>query len=234
LYKEKKEYVILAKEGKKITDAGLLKVSVSEKKIRAEYFLNALPLPYGSAMECVIRFRQRGETTSSHRCKETLEKNNSRYRFVCNSEKDIEDLIDCRLIFPGKQMIVSDASMTMAEITPAEKKEEQKLQYIRDLDYLKDKSEELQELYYNSFLLHGFYQYRYFVLGKDFIGVPDHFYEREAIAARMMGFPYFMEAEFMDCCEISGETRKELPKQGSFGYFLKKINRHRAERPTEP
>ena len=126
-------------------------------------------------------------------------------------------------------MVVADAGMTVAEIKPAERTEEKELQFIRDLDYLKTGDEDLQQLYYNSFLLHGFYQHRYFVIGKDFIGVPDHFYEREAIAARMMGFPYFMEAEFMEQCRIGGETRKELPKQGSFGYFLKKINQHRGE-----
>ena len=233
MYKEKKEYVVLAKDGKKIADAGLLKISIWGKKLGVEYFLNLLPVHYGISMECVIRFRQKGETTSSYRRKMTLEKANSHYRFVWISVKEIEEIIDCILILQGKMMIVTDLSMSVSKTSAAEMKEEKKLQYIRDLDYLKDGNKELQELYYNSFLLHGFYQHRYFVLGKDFIGVPDHFYEREAIAARMMGFPYFMEAEYMEHCEMGGEVRKELPKQGSFGYFLREINLGRAEIPKE-
>ena len=151
--------------------------------------------------------------------------------------------MDCRLTLQGNQMIVPKVEMSVVEMREpgltkeseiknerkVERESNRKLRFIRDLDFLKDGNEELQELYYNSFLLHGFYQYRYFVIGEDFIGVPDHFYEREAIAARMMGFPYFMEAQFMENCNLSGETRKELPKQGSFGYYLRKLNPHRVE-----
>ena len=233
MYQQKKEYVVLAKEGKKIADAGLLKMSISGKKIRAEYFLNPLPVCYGMKMECVIKLRQKGETATNCTWEEILQKSNSHYSFTRVLSKEIDEIADCRLILPGNQMIVGDAKMSTEEVSLPVKKEETKLQYIRDLDFLKEGTEEMQELYYNSFLLHGFYQYRYFVLGKDFIGVPDHFYEREAIAARMMGFPYFMEAEFMEHCEIGKETRKELPKQGSFGYYMKKINQHREVRQKE-
>ena len=253
MYKQKKEYVVLAKDGKKEMDAGLCKWSILGQKIRVEYFLNPLPVHEGIEMECVMRFRQKEGIETVHRWKAILSKANSHYRFVLCLEKEIEEIIDCRLILQGKQMIVANESMSVAEGLPTssdggsevlreervEKKSEQNLQYIRDLGYLKDGNEEFQELYYNSFLLHGFYQYRYFVVGKDFIGVPDHFYEREAIAARMMGFPYFMEAQFMENCNLSGETRKELPKQGSFGYYLRKlggtkrINPLRAELPKE-
>ncbi len=248
MYKQKKEYVVLAKDGKKIMDAGLLKLCVSEQKIRVEYFLNSLPVHYGLEMECVLRVRQKGETVASHRWKEILEKGNSHYSFALVLSKDVEEIVDCRLILQGNQMIVADAKLSAEKQHQPDKsghetvkecdirsETEQKLQYIRDLDYLKDGNEEMQELYYNSFLLHGFYQYRYFILGKDFIGVPDHFYEREAIAARMMGFPYFMEAQFMENCDLDGETRNERPKQGSFGYYLRKLGKvgqvspHRAE-----
>lgn len=233
MYQQKKEYVVLAKDGKKIADAGLLKLSISGKKVRAEYFLSSLPVCYEMQMKCEIKLRQKGEITANHKWEEILKKSNSHYSFVWTLSKDIEEIVDCRLVLPGNQMIVGDAKMSIAEAAIQVTEEKTELQYIRDLDFLKDGTEEMQELYYNSFLLHGFYQYRYFVLGKDFIGVPDHFYEREAIAARMMGFPYFMEAEFMEHCEIGKETRKELPKQGSFGYYMKKINQHREVRQKE-
>lgn len=238
MYRQEKEYVVLAKDGKKLAEAGLCKRSIMGSKIRVEYFLNCLPVCYGVEMECVLRFRQKGETTTAHRWKENLTKTNSHYSFSVTLQKDVDEVVDCRLVLPGNQMIVTDPSLSLTKQDRSEKtgyetvkesdiknETEQKLQYIRDLDRLRDGNEEMRELYYNSFLLHGFYQYRYFVLGKDFIGVPDHFYEREAIAARMMGFPYFMEAEYMENCDLDGETRKGLPKQGSFGYYLRKLGR---------
>ena len=246
MYKQEKEYVILAKNGKKLADAGLCKRSILGPKVRVEYFLNVLPIHDGIDMECILGFQQNGEMTA-HRCKVKFNKANSHYSFVFLLQKEIEEIVDCKLVLQGNQMIVPRAELSRVEATKSgltkesekktekkvEEKNNRKLRFIRDLDFLKDGNEEFQELYYNSFLLHGFYQYRYFVIGEDFIGVPDHFYEREAIAARMMGFPYFMEAQFMENCNLSGETRKELPKQGSFGYYLRKLNPHRAELQKE-
>lgn len=94
---------------------------------------------------------------------------------------------------------------------------------IDDLKELLTMGNSFVELYYNSFLLHSFYQYRHFLLGKDFLGVPGYFYEREAIAARMMGFPYFIEAEHADNCCLKEEKRTEKPIEGSYGYFIRSI-----------
>ena len=248
MYKQEKQYVVLAKDGKKIADAGLYKLSVLEKKMRIEYFLNPLPICYGKEMECVVRFRVKGEVAVTQKWKETLDKSNSHYVFVVNLKKNIEEIVDCRLILQGKQMVVANEKMSISkadlpgmtkESDLAKEKTTSPIRYIRNLDVLKDGNEEMRELYFNSFLLHGFYQYRYFIVGTDFIGVPDHFYEREAIAARMMGFPYFMEAQFVEQCDLNGELRSELPKQGSFGYYLRKlktaqdINPLRAEQQKE-
>lgn len=238
MYKQEKEYVILTKDGKKIMDAGLSRYSIWDKKVRIEYFLNTLPVHDGIKMECVFRYRQKGEIATVHRWKEVLKKTNSHYSFSMITEKEIEEIVDCCLILQGNQMIAPKGILSIAEAAYSgkskgsdikkeiieEKRTVWKPEYIQDLNFLKNGNEELKELYYNSFLLHGFHQYRYFLVGKDFIGVPDHFYEREAIAARMMGFPFFMEAEFMENCNLSGEVREELPKQGCFGYFLRKIS----------
>lgn len=237
MYKQEKEYVVLAKDGKKITDAGLCKYSILGQKIRVEYFLNNLPVYDGVEMECILRYRKRGEIAAAYRRKEVLKRTNSHYSFSVNLSREVEEIVDCRLVLPGNLVIAPEGKILLAETVCSGKtgeseikrkrKEEkdatQKPEYIRDLEYLKDGNTELKELYYNSFLLHGFHQYRYFIIGKDFIGVPDHFYEREAIAARMMGFPYFMEAEFMENCNLSGDVRRELPKQGCFGYYLRKL-----------
>ena len=95
--------------------------------------------------------------------------------------------------------------------------------YIQDLTQLLSMGEKQRELYYNSFLLHGYYQYRHVVAGNGFIGVPGNFSQREAIAAKMMGFPLFIEAENLQHCEIGEETRTEMPQMGAYGYFLCKV-----------
>lgn len=89
-----------------------------------------------------------------------------------------------------------------------------------------------QHLVNNSFLLHGFYNYRYVILGRGenslrelssegysvsssekeeyFLGVPGVFYEREKMVALMFGFEAF---------ECEGGN----PKPGDFGYYLRKV-----------
>lgn len=71
-----------------------------------------------------------------------------------------------------------------------------------------------QHLVNNSFLLHGFYNYRYIILGKEqggyYLGVPGVFYEREKMVALMFGFEAF---------ECPGGTARA----GEFGYYLRKV-----------
>lgn len=100
---------------------------------------------------------------------------------------------------------------------------ENQVLYIQDLTQLLSVGEKQRELYYNSFLLHGYYQYRHVVAGDGFIGVPGNFSQREAIAAKMMGFPLFIEAENLQHCEIGEESRAEMPQMGAYGYFLCKV-----------
>lgn len=73
--------------------------------------------------------------------------------------------------------------------------------------------EKYQHLVNNSFLLHGFYNYRYVILGKEgsyYLGVPGVYYERERMVALMFGFEAF---------ECAGGTARE----GDFGYYLRKV-----------
>lgn len=70
-----------------------------------------------------------------------------------------------------------------------------------------------QHLVNNSFLLHGFYNYRYLILGREkdfYLGVPGVFYEREKMVALMFGFEAF---------ECEGGNAEE----GKFGYYLRKV-----------
>ena len=77
----------------------------------------------------------------------------------------------------------------------------------------------LRERYYqmthNSFLLHGYYNYRHLLLMRQehsgevkyYIGVPGNFYEREKQVAGMFGFESF-------------EGAREPAWDGDFGYYL--------------
>lgn len=74
-------------------------------------------------------------------------------------------------------------------------------------------SSKYQHLVNNSFLLHGFYNYRHVILGKEgeyYLGVPGVFYEREKMVALMFGFEAF-------------ECESGAPKAGTFGYYLRKV-----------
>ncbi len=72
-----------------------------------------------------------------------------------------------------------------------------------------------QHLANNSFLLHGFYNYRHIVLGRErdgcfYLGVPGVYYEREKMVALMFGFEAF------ECTGGNAEA-------GKFGYYLRKV-----------
>ena len=77
---------------------------------------------------------------------------------------------------------------------------------------------EYQKLVHNSFLLHGYYNYRHLILGrirqKDawqyYIGVPGNFFEREKQVAVMFGFQSF-------------ECKEEPATDGDYGYYLMPI-----------
>lgn len=80
--------------------------------------------------------------------------------------------------------------------------------------------EPFQKLVNNSFLLHGFYNYRHLILGPDkelggegkirfYLGVPGTYFEREKMVAVMFGFEGF---------ECAGEV-----EVGKFGYYMRRV-----------
>ena len=77
--------------------------------------------------------------------------------------------------------------------------------------------EKYQSLVNNSFLLHGYFNYRHIILGKIqedhknkyYIGVPGTFHEREKKVAVMFGFEKFL-----------GVKSEE---NGAFGYYMKEV-----------
>lgn len=151
---------------------------------------------------------------------ETTQKSESEERQIKKSESKSE-------VMPRNEELLS-ASQNKSQIEGKESRKEPEIPgnqvlYIQDLTQLLSMGEKQRELYYNSFLLHGYYQYRHVVAGKGFIGVPGNFSQREAIAAKMMGFPLFIEAENLQNCEFGEETRTEMPQMGTYGYFLCKV-----------
>lgn len=168
----------------------------------------------------------------SEEWKETKQKPKSE---ECQMKKPESKSEECQIKKPESESEVApgdeERSQEMQNKSRAETKESRKeteipenqVLYIQDLTQLLSMGEKQRELYYNSFLLHGYYQYRHVVAGDGFIGVPGNFSQREAIAAKMMGFPLFIEAENLQHCEIGEESRAEMPQMGAYGYFLCKV-----------
>lgn len=79
--------------------------------------------------------------------------------------------------------------------------------------------QEYQKMVHNSFLLHGYYNYKHLILGRVpekegwryYLGVPGNFYNREKMVAEMFGFEAF-------------EGEKMPAEPGDFGYFMKKVD----------
>lgn len=95
-------------------------------------------------------------------------------------------------------------------------------------------SDEYRSLEENSFLLHGFYQYRHILLiqmgmrnrrmrtekeGEEryFLGVPGILCKQQKAVAEMFGFPEFMESRY------GNEGGHGRGRAGGFGYFLREI-----------
>lgn len=90
----------------------------------------------------------------------------------------------------------------------------------RDLGILRRQDRHLTN---NSFLLHGYYNYRHLLLSEDgdqyILGVPGVYMEREKRAASMFGFPQFMEAEEYGI-PVPMEAREH---KAVFGYWCRHL-----------
>jgi hypothetical protein len=79
----------------------------------------------------------------------------------------------------------------------------------------------------NSFLLHGFFNYRYLVVGKMendneeswFLGVPGVYQRQERVMAAVFGFP-----EFMPVAEDAHKAVADREPLGQFGYWCRNID----------
>lgn len=79
-------------------------------------------------------------------------------------------------------------------------------------------TEKYQGLVHNSFLLHGYYNYKHLILGRKerdgrviyYLGVPGTFHDREKTVAVMFGFEAF-------------DGKREPAENGDFGYYLRRV-----------
>lgn len=88
--------------------------------------------------------------------------------------------------------------------------------YLRmEPKHLKHFARELWYLGSNSFLLHGYYNYRYLIVGREkdgiILGIPGTYYPREEQIAAMFGFPAFLPAQ------------KNSKGNGRFGYWCRRM-----------
>ena len=122
-------------------------------------------------------------------------------------------------IRPEEQELHSDKWEQLRKIYPVVHpiREEEEYLKIAPKDFVIF-SEKYQELVHNSFLLHGYYNYKHLILGKRekdgrviyYLGVPGTFHDREKTVAVMFGFEAF-------------DGKREPAENGDFGYYLRRV-----------
>lgn len=96
-----------------------------------------------------------------------------------------------------------------------------KAAYLNDLTKLGEANREWERYGQNSFLLHGFYNYKHLIATKELLGVPGNYYDKEKQVAAMFGFHGFLPVKELEQF-LSGGTvytdRQITP--GTFGYYF--------------
>ncbi|MBD5544674.1 MAG: hypothetical protein HDR01_10670 [Lachnospiraceae bacterium] len=95
--------------------------------------------------------------------------------------------------------------------------------YMSRISELGELSKDLEPLEHNSFLLHGYFNYRHLLIRKEgdkfLVGVPGNYYYREEMVAAMFGFPNFVPAK-----KEKGAGKDSLQEEektvGEFGYYF--------------
>lgn len=93
--------------------------------------------------------------------------------------------------------------------------------YMSRISELSELSKDLAPLEHNSFLLHGYFNYRHLLIKKEgdkfLVGVPGNYYYREEMVAAMFGFPNFVPANPEKENEDDFMDEKKV---GEFGYYF--------------
>jgi hypothetical protein len=93
--------------------------------------------------------------------------------------------------------------------------------YLSDLSQIGKVNKEWERFRQNSFLLHGFYNYKHVLATENLLGVPGNYYEKEKHLAAMFGFGGFLPVKELESYFI-GESRStnRQPTVGIFGYYF--------------
>lgn len=120
---------------------------------------------------------------------------------------------------PEAVTLLEDKWLQLAAIYPHIKpfRDEREYLSIGPADFVLFSTESYREVN-NSFLLHGYYNYRHLILTRVekrgeilyYVGVPGNYYDREKQVAVMFGFESF------ECAE-------EPAQNGDFGYYMMKV-----------
>lgn len=160
---------------------------------------------------------QNGQETASVRTQEAMTERTAEIRMESGPESEAEQ-------FFTQETLSEDKWQQLCRQYPVCHPFEDGVAYLsiapKDFIILR---REYQNLVNNSFLLHGFYNYRHIILGKTrmrgeevyYLGVPGTYYEREKMVAVMFGFEGF-EGVKNSALDGSAQT-------GDFGYYMKRV-----------
>lgn len=237
-----KYYTQLWRKQEKIPQTGLMKIFVWDKRIKVDLFFDHIPFLEQISGVCTISYFAEGdEKMRKLSWLIVLGRHQCHYSYQKTINDMMQKVVGCEIQLEKDYVIkeqdvetVTKQQNTEAVIKKQEKKAERGIQKITNLKDLFYKGSQYEDLYYNSFLLHSFYQYRYCLEGEGFLGAPGNFYEREAIAAKLMGFPFFLEEQYIEQFEkkmfaLAKPEQKNTadfrskPAEGCFGYYLRPL-----------
>jgi len=94
--------------------------------------------------------------------------------------------------------------------------------YVADLNRISETNPKWMKYRSNSFLLHGFYNYKHVIATDTVLGVPGNYYDKEKQVAEMFGFPIFVPVkELKTFLENAWETDESQLSPSIFGYYIR-------------
>lgn len=93
--------------------------------------------------------------------------------------------------------------------------------YITNMKEISKRYEKWQKYENNSFLMHGYYNYRHIIVSENLLGVPGNYYDKEKQVAAMFGFTDFLTTNSLKHYFENGQLLSEdKVGMGTFGYYV--------------
>lgn len=227
------KYLYYYEKSKRNCSAGTCKCQVRDGKVTLDICLKKLPMHYPRDAKIYFTSGVKGKIIEQTCCL-VQEKQEYRFVFPFPVEEIDKEKIYCYLQIASDKVICDEKTLfeyvTKTNISHSDSDvcaaSGQSIVHIPDIHGEKEKyyvaePKQLErfgavfsQYAENSFLLHGFYNYRHIIVGPTpnyrvkgmRIGVPGNYYRRECVVAQMFGFVDFIPAK--------GEI-----KTGAFGYY---------------